>query len=61
MADGVGGWRNYGIDPSEFSSRLMKLCQKIVLKGNICYEPPRPTGSSTACVLIVQISYEYHL
>ena len=23
VADGVGGWRNYGIDPSLFSSALM--------------------------------------
>ncbi|VDN04975.1 unnamed protein product [Thelazia callipaeda] len=68
VADGVGGWRNYGIDPSEFSSRLMKLCRKIVRKGDFeptrpdkllarAYEalakPPRPTGSSTACVLVV--------
>uniref|UniRef100_A0A0R3RQ43 Protein phosphatase n=1 Tax=Elaeophora elaphi TaxID=1147741 RepID=A0A0R3RQ43_9BILA len=68
VADGVGGWRNYGIDPSEFSSRLMKLCRKIVVKGQFkptrpdkllarAYEalarPPRPIGSSTACVLIV--------
>uniref|UniRef100_A0A183E462 Protein phosphatase n=1 Tax=Gongylonema pulchrum TaxID=637853 RepID=A0A183E462_9BILA len=68
VADGVGGWRNYGIDPSEFSSRLMKLCEKIVKKGEFeparpdkllarayetLVESPRATGSSTACVLVV--------
>lgn len=33
MADGVGGWRRYGIDPSEFSSRLMKICSDLVQLG----------------------------
>ncbi|VDN59735.1 unnamed protein product [Dracunculus medinensis] len=68
VADGVGGWRKYGIDPSEFSSRLMNICSDIVRKGEFepmrpdlllakAFEtlalPPRPVGSSTACVLIV--------
>ncbi|VDM40875.1 unnamed protein product [Toxocara canis] len=38
VADGVGGWRRYGIDPSEFSSRLMKICSELV---------------QLACILIV--------
>lgn len=33
VADGVGGWRRYGIDPSEFSSRLMKICFELVKSG----------------------------
>ena len=40
VADGVGGWRKYGIDPSEFSSRLMKHCADIVKSGD--FEPTRP-------------------
>ena len=30
MADGVGGWREYGIDPSLFSSSLMEACRSLV-------------------------------
>ncbi|CAD5213351.1 unnamed protein product [Bursaphelenchus okinawaensis] len=68
VADGVGGWRKYGIDPSEFSSNLMKHCEKIVEAGE--FKPdrpdliiskaferlavsPRPIGSSTACVVVI--------
>jgi len=68
VADGVGGWRKYGIDPSEFSSRLMKNCADVVKTGD--FEPsrpdliiakafnklkvgPRPIGSSTACIVVV--------
>jgi len=68
VADGVGGWRKYGIDPSEFSSRLMKHCADIVKSGDFeptrpdliigkaftaLAEAPRPVGSSTACVVVV--------
>ena len=28
VADGVGGWSSYGVDPSKFSWGLMELCQK---------------------------------
>uniref|UniRef100_T1H5W3 Protein phosphatase n=1 Tax=Megaselia scalaris TaxID=36166 RepID=T1H5W3_MEGSC len=69
VADGVGGWRNYGIDPGEFSSFLMKTCERLVHCVN--FNPQRPVnllsysycelleqkkpilGSSTACVLIL--------
>lgn len=40
MADGVGGWKKYGIDPSKFSSRLMRNCADIVNEGS--FEPNRP-------------------
>ncbi|CAI5443975.1 unnamed protein product [Caenorhabditis angaria] len=68
VADGVGGWRRYGIDPSAFSRRLMKECEKRVEVGDFdpkrpeslldfaftaTAEAPRPVGSSTACVLVV--------
>ena len=34
VADGVGGWKKYGIDPSQFSSQLMRNCADIVNEGN---------------------------
>lgn len=30
VADGVGGWRNYGIDAGEFSNFLMRTCERLV-------------------------------
>ncbi len=30
IADGVGGWREIGVDPSIFSSNLMKQCKRMV-------------------------------
>ncbi|KHJ94956.1 protein phosphatase 2C [Oesophagostomum dentatum] len=68
VADGVGGWRKYGIDPSQFSRKLMRECEKRVSSGDFdpkkpetllekafkaTAESPRPVGSSTACVLVV--------
>ncbi|XP_062137297.1 protein phosphatase PTC7 homolog [Drosophila sulfurigaster albostrigata] len=69
VADGVGGWRSYGIDPGEFSSFLMRTCERLVRCAH--FNPQRPVnllaysycelmeqkkpilGSSTACVLIL--------
>jgi len=74
VADGVGGWRKYGIDPSEFSRRLMKICSELVLKGEfepsspqdliarafrVLSLPPRPIGSSTACVVVLHHNVLY--
>lgn len=36
VADGVGGWENVGVDPSIFSSNLMKQCKRFVQQN----EPP---------------------
>lgn len=33
VADGVGGWRDIGVDPSKFSSYLMQTCKRIVEQG----------------------------
>jgi protein phosphatase PTC7 len=30
VADGVGGWRDSGVDPSVFSSTLMRQCKRVV-------------------------------
>ncbi|CAB4065070.1 PTC7 [Lepeophtheirus salmonis] len=40
VADGVGGWRQYGIDPGQFSSCLMKSCERLVMDGKICSDQP---------------------
>ncbi|GMR42310.1 hypothetical protein PMAYCL1PPCAC_12505, partial [Pristionchus mayeri] len=68
VADGVGGWRKYGIDPSQFSSRLMKECEKRIQSGSFdpkrpeeiiakafkaTSSPPHPIGSSTACLVVI--------
>ena len=29
VADGVGGWRAYGVDPGLFSMNLMKSCERL--------------------------------
>lgn len=49
MADGVGGWRNYGIDPSAFSTSLMRVCERLVANGN--FKPQSPAN-------LIQDSYE---
>lgn len=69
VADGVGGWRNYGIDAGEFSNFLMRTCERLVQSSS--FHPHQPVellagsyyellehkkpilGSSTACVLIL--------
>ena len=68
VADGVGGWRAYGVDPGLFSLNLMKSCERLVKAGYFVSDQPaqllasgfkemqeskRPViGSSTACVAI---------
>ncbi|KAJ8986176.1 hypothetical protein NQ317_005650 [Molorchus minor] len=69
VADGVGGWRAYGIDPGEFSLHLMRTCERLVKLGR--FTPTDPSelvaksyyellhhkkailGSSTACVVLL--------
>ncbi len=33
VADGVGGWHDIGVDPSKFSSNLMRTCKRLVEQG----------------------------
>ncbi|VDQ15839.1 unnamed protein product [Trichobilharzia regenti] len=33
VADGVGGWRSYGVDPGRFSRAVMKNCERLVNSG----------------------------
>ncbi|XP_074642148.1 protein phosphatase PTC7 homolog isoform X1 [Tubulanus polymorphus] len=42
IADGVGGWRSYGIDPSQFSYALMQTCERMVCQGK--FRPKEPAG-----------------
>lgn len=42
VADGVGGWRHYGIDPGEFSAFLMRTCERLVSSGR--FIPTEPAG-----------------
>uniref|UniRef100_A0A8D3DU30 Protein phosphatase n=1 Tax=Scophthalmus maximus TaxID=52904 RepID=A0A8D3DU30_SCOMX len=69
VADGVGGWRDYGVDPSQFSGTLMKTCERLVKEGR--FIPSNPVGvltksyyellqnkvpllgSSTACIVVL--------
>ncbi|KAL7578064.1 hypothetical protein ACA910_014999 [Epithemia clementina (nom. ined.)] len=34
VADGVGSWREYGVDPRQFSHRLMEECQNILYEAS---------------------------
>lgn len=40
VADGVGGWRTYGIDPSLFSNTLMRTCERLVTMGRFNARSP---------------------
>ena len=42
VADGVGGWRSYGIDPGDFSAFLMKTCERLVQCAN--FNSTRPVN-----------------
>lgn len=33
VADGVGSWRQYGVDPRDFSRKLMEECENILLEA----------------------------
>jgi protein phosphatase PTC7 len=33
VADGVGSWREYGVNPKEFSHKLMEECENILLEA----------------------------
>ena len=40
VADGVGGWRAYGVDPGLFSMNLMKSCERLVKAGYFVNDQP---------------------
>ena len=41
VADGVGGWRAYGVDPGLFSSNLMRNCERLVKAGFFMNSHPK--------------------
>ena len=41
VADGVGGWRDYGVDPGLFSNHLMRNCERLVKAGFFISNSPR--------------------
>jgi protein phosphatase PTC7 len=69
VADGVGGWRAYGVDPGQFSVNLMKCCERLVVAGYFKGCQPASLlaqgfremqenkqqiiGSSTACLMML--------
>jgi len=69
VADGVGGWRAYGVDPGLFSVKLMKSCERLVTAGYFSRDQPAKLlaqafreikenkqqiiGSSTACLMML--------
>jgi len=69
VADGVGGWRAYGVDPGLFSVNLMKSCERLVIAGYFAGDQPgkllaqafremkenkqQLVGSSTACLMML--------
>lgn len=69
VADGVGGWRAYGVDPGLFSVNLMKSCERLVVAGYFSSNKPamllaqgflemqenkqQIIGSSTACLMML--------
>ncbi|RCN41882.1 hypothetical protein ANCCAN_12155 [Ancylostoma caninum] len=42
VADGGGGWRKYGMDPSYFSRKLMQKCEKRVRSGDLIQRGQKP-------------------
>jgi len=69
VADGVGGWRAYGVDPGQFSVNLMANCERLVMAGYFVSNQPSKLlaqgfremqenklpiiGSSTACLMML--------
>lgn len=42
VADGVGSWRQYGVDPRRFSRKLMEECENILLEA--CHRGEKDVG-----------------
>ncbi|CAF1036725.1 unnamed protein product [Brachionus calyciflorus] len=54
IADGVGGWREMGVDPSKFSSNLMKQCKRIVEQDNAVFANCDGMSERTPLDILVQ-------
>lgn len=44
VADGVGSWREFGVDPREFSHALMKECENVLVDAAQNALRPKSTG-----------------
>lgn len=49
VADGVGGWRDYGVDPSLFPSTLMQICERLVQEGRFTPQDPVSILATSYC------------
>lgn len=54
IADGVGGWREMGVDPSKFSSSLMKQCKRIVEQDNTVFANCENVNDKTPLDVLMQ-------
>lgn len=70
VADGVGGWRAYGVDPGRFSRAVMRYCERLVLSGrsdlrnpgfliaqsyeDVLISKDSILGSATLCIICLQ-------
>jgi protein phosphatase PTC7 len=53
VADGVGGWREMGVDPSKFSSSLMKQCKRLVEQENEIFSNSKNINSQTPLDILI--------
>ena len=51
VADGVGGWRQYGVDPGLFSTHLMRSCERLVQAGFFMSNTPSLLLEQVSCCL----------
>lgn len=60
VADGVGGWHSIGIDPSKFSSNLMKTCKRYVEQefNNLSKNNTNLNVNSATPIKILKQSYQ---
>ena len=54
VADGVGGWRAYGVDPGLFSNNLMRNCERLVKTGFFISNQPKALLEQVSFINIFQ-------
>lgn len=57
IADGVGGWRDVGVDPSKFSTSLMHQCKRIIDQDTNLFSNSQNINETTP-LKILKSSYE---
>lgn len=58
VADGVGGWRDIGVDPSKFSSNLMRTCKRVVEQGLTTEDGEKQKVDQKTPIEILTASYQ---